>query len=78
VAARKRREKILVARCYSLRTLGSLLTSQAAASEFDLPVYVVTRYAIFKCVPDVDDPVQVAGEGWWEPFRKAKVKCETK
>lgn len=43
---------------------------------FGLPVYVVTRNAIWKAVPNAKDPVQVAGKDWWKPSEKAKVKCK--
>jgi len=40
-----------------------------------LPVYVVTRDAIWKAVPGGKDPVQVAGSDWTKEFQKEHVKC---
>jgi YD repeat-containing protein len=46
------------------------------ADKLGMPVYVVTRNAIWKAVPNAKDPVQVAGKDWWKPSEKAKVKCK--
>ena len=48
---------------------------QGTADKIGLPVYVVTRNAIWKAVPNAKDPVKVAGKDWWKPSEKAKVKC---
>lgn len=48
---------------------------QGTADAIDLPVYVVTRNAVWKAVPDTKSPVQVVGANWWKSFEKAKVKC---
>jgi len=44
------------------------------SNKIDRPVYVVTRFAIWKAVPGLKNPVQVARSGWWEPFVKEKKK----
>lgn len=49
---------------------------QGTADKIGLPVYVVTRNAIWKAVPDAKNPDQVASRDWWKPFDKAKVKCD--
>jgi len=49
---------------------------QGTADKIGLPVYVVTRNAIWKAVPNGKNPVQVAGNDWWKPSEKAKVKCK--
>ena len=49
---------------------------QGTADQIGLPVYVVTGQAIWKAVPHAKAPVQVAGQDWWKPFDKAKVKCK--
>ena len=49
---------------------------QGTADKIGLPVYVVTRNAIWKAVPNAKDPVQAKGKDWWKPSEKAKVKCK--
>jgi len=48
---------------------------QGTADMIGLPVYVVTRDAIWKAVPGGKDPVQVAGSDWTKEFQKEHVKC---
>src|SRR6266478_4947825 len=48
---------------------------QGTADMMGLPVYVVTRDAIWKAVPGGKDPVQVAGSDWTKEFQKEHVKC---
>jgi len=45
---------------------------QGTADMIGLPVYVVTRDAIWKAVPGGKDPVQVGGSGWTKQFEKEK------
>jgi RHS repeat-associated protein len=45
---------------------------QIAANQIRLPVYTVSRSAIYKSVPGAKQPVEVAGESWWEALRKCK------
>jgi RHS repeat-associated protein len=48
---------------------------QGTADAISLPVYVVTRDAIWKAVPGGRDPVQVAGSGWWNESKKDRAPC---
>ena len=38
---------------------------QGTADKLGLPVYVVTRNAIWNAIPNAKNPVQVAGKDWW-------------
>jgi RHS repeat-associated protein len=46
------------------------------ADKIRLPVYTVTRDAIWKAVPGTKEPTQVVGKDWWKTFDKEKVKCD--
>ncbi|MEW5980576.1 MAG: RHS repeat-associated core domain-containing protein, partial [Acidobacteriota bacterium] len=48
---------------------------QGTADAINLPVYVVTRNAIWKAVPGGKEPLQVVEGEWWKPFQEAKLKC---
>jgi hypothetical protein len=46
------------------------------ANKIGMPVYVVTGQGIWKAVPNVNDPVQVADSNWYKQFEKKKEKCK--
>jgi hypothetical protein len=45
---------------------------QGTANRTNVPVYVVTRNAIWKAVPRAMEPVRVASDGWWQRFEKER------
>jgi len=51
---------------------------QGTADTQALPVYVVTRDAIWKAVPKQEEPSQVTGRDWWKDSREREKKGELK
>jgi RHS repeat-associated protein len=51
---------------------------QGTADAQGLPVYVVTREAIWKAVPNQKDPSQVAEGNWWKDSEKSEKKGDLK
>lgn len=48
---------------------------QGTADTVKVPVYVITRNAIWKAVPGAKKPQAVVEGDWWKTFRKEKTKC---
>ncbi len=45
---------------------------RVAASQLRMPLYTISRTAVYKALPQVEEAVSVAGQDWWKQLTKCK------